>query len=102
MFRKALSVLTAVLVCGFAVAVHAQEADDSRGDYATVATNQAALPAGHFALIASYADQFLSANDGTGGHRTIFAQTLMDGVDDPAKADEIGDYYLLDVRRPAD
>ena len=26
----------------------------------------------------------------------------MDGVDDPAKANEISDYYLLDVRPPAD
>jgi rhodanese-related sulfurtransferase len=60
------------------------------------------VPAEDFALLAQYADAFLSANNGTGGYRTIYAETLMDGVDDPAKADEMSDFYLLDLRKPAD
>jgi len=62
----------------------------------------AQIPTGDFTLIAHYADVFLSANNGTGGHRTIFAQTLIDGVDEPNKADEINDYYILDIRKPDD
>lgn len=72
------------------------------GEYASAMNSSAPIPAGHFALLAHYADEFLSANNGTGGHRTLYAQALMDGVDDPAKADEITDFYLLDIRRPAD
>lgn len=60
------------------------------------------IPTGDRVLMAHYADAFLSANNGKGGHRSVFAQTLMDGIDDPDKADEIGDYYLLDIRLPAD
>lgn len=72
------------------------------GQYASGMNASAPMPAGHFALLAKYADQFLSANNGTGGHRTIYAQSLMDGVNEPSKADEISDFYLLDIRRPAD
>ena len=69
---------------------------------ATPAMNSSApIPAGDFALLAHYADAFLSTNNGTGGYRTIYAQSLMDGVDDPTKTDEISDYYLLDIRSPA-
>lgn len=72
------------------------------GEYASSMNSSAPIPAGHFALLAHYADEFLSANNGTGGHRTVYAQSLMDGVNDPALADDISDYYLLDIRRPAD
>lgn len=72
------------------------------GDYASTVKSSGSLPAGHFALLAKYADEFLSANNGTGGHRTLYAQSLMDGIDDPTKNDEITDFYLLDIRRPAD
>jgi rhodanese-related sulfurtransferase len=102
MFRKTCFTLAAVLLLCAPAPLHAQEAGDGVGDYAAVVTAPATVPAGHFALIATYADRFLSANSGTGGHRTVYAQSLVDGIDDPAKADEIGDYYLLDIRRPAD
>lgn len=71
-------------------------------NYASLMNSSSPIPAGHFALLANYANKFLTANNGTGGHRTIYAESLMDGVDDPTKADEITDYYLLDIRRKAD
>jgi hypothetical protein len=55
-----------------------------------------------FELIAQRADKFLSANNGMGGVRTIFAQALMEGSAGPAKDKKISDYYLLDIRPPAD
>jgi rhodanese-related sulfurtransferase len=58
------------------------------------------IPAEDFAVIQKYADAYLSSNNGTGGSRTIFAETLMNG-DDPAKTDNLKDYYLLDVQSPA-
>lgn len=90
------------LLLTFAVAqpIQAQQTDDAVGDYAPVVANRAAMAPGHFALLASYADAFL--NTGAGGHRSLYAQSLMDGIDDPAKADELGDFFLLDIRRPAD
>lgn len=66
------------------------------------ASSPASTPAPDVALIARYADAYLSANQGTGGHRTVFAQPLMDDVADPAKAGKLGDYYVLDIRAPAD
>lgn len=104
MVKKPFSVVTLVLAAAIcaAPAARAQEAEVAPGDYASVVQSQAAIPAGHYALIASYADQYLGADNGTGGHRTIYAQSLMDGVDNPLKADEIGDFFLLDIRRPAD
>jgi rhodanese-related sulfurtransferase len=68
----------------------------------SIMKSSAPIPPGHFGLIARYADRFLSANNGTGGNRTIYSQKLMDGIDDPALADEIADFYLLDIRKPAD
>ena len=63
---------------------------------------QGPVPAEHVALIARYADALLAANNGTGGQRTVFAQALMDGVNDAARADELADYYVLDIRSAAD
>ncbi len=58
------------------------------------------IPPGHFATVAKYADQFLSTSPG--GSRTIYAESLMDGVDDPNLADELNDFFLLDVRPVAE
>jgi rhodanese-related sulfurtransferase len=58
------------------------------------------IPPGHYALVAKYADKFLSTPPG--GFRTIFAEALMDGIDDPNLADELGDFFLLDVRPTAE
>lgn len=52
--------------------------------------------------ITQLADTFLSAENGTGGHRTIFAQALMDGIDEAGKADELKDYFILDIRKKSD
>lgn len=80
----------------------AEKGGGSRGKYASEIVPPAPIPDGHFALLAHYANEFLSANDGTGGHRTLFAETLMDDIDDPEKADEITDFYLIDIRSPTD
>lgn len=95
--RKALmavTVVVSILACaGLAAAAAKGDCDSKRAT---------ALPPGHFALIAGYADAFLSANNGTGGLRTIFAASLVDGIDDPNKADELADFYVIDVRSNAD
>ena len=100
MKKKVLCLFAALAVFVAAPAARAQSDEDTVGDYANVAPRGAAIPAGHFALLASYADSFLNA--GVGGSRTVYAASLMDGVDDPLKTDEISDYYLLDIRRLAD
>jgi rhodanese-related sulfurtransferase len=64
--------------------------------------SNAALPADYLTLLAHNADAYLSANNGMGGARTIFAQALVDGVAGPTKDKKLSDYYLLDVRPPAD
>ncbi|MCX7793822.1 MAG: rhodanese-like domain-containing protein [Thermodesulfovibrionales bacterium] len=72
-------------------------AEDGVGAY--VNSNKGTpIPNGHYGLIAKYADQFLSGI----AHRTIYAATLVDGVDLPDVADELSDFFLLDIRRPAD
>lgn len=96
------AVISMLLMALNSQVVLAEDDGDPVGEYARTMNSSAPIPAGHFALIAHYADAFLSANNGTGGHRTIYAETLMDGIDDSAKADEITDFYLLDIRRPAD
>lgn len=58
------------------------------------------LPPGHFGLVAQAADRFLSTPPG--GNRSIYAETLMDSIDDPALNDELGDFFLLDIRLPVD
>jgi rhodanese-related sulfurtransferase len=62
------------------------------------ANNGTQIPNGHYGLIAKYADEFLSGI----AHRTIYAETLVDGIDDPNIADELSDFFILDIRRPAD
>lgn len=76
----------------------AENNGDNRGEYASAMKSSAAIPPGHFALMAQYANRYLSANGGKGGNRTIFAETLMDGIDDPKIADELSDYFILDIR----
>jgi rhodanese-related sulfurtransferase len=60
----------------------------------------AAIPRGHYGLIAKYADAFLS--NPPGPSRTIYAATLMDGIDVSDMADELDDFFLLDIRKPED
>ncbi|QWV95519.1 rhodanese-like domain-containing protein [Geomonas oryzisoli] len=54
------------------------------------------IPPGQFAMLAKYANAFLGT--APGGSRTIYAETLMDGVDAPNLADELNDFFLVDVR----
>ena len=78
--------------------------DEGVGEYVSEAAPKgptATIPPGHYGLIAKYADKFLS-NTNPVPHRTIFADTLVDGIDDPNKADELTDFFLLDIRKPAD
>lgn len=72
-------------------------AEEGVGEYVSEAAPKgpgAVIPPGHYGLIAKYADNFL----GNEPHRTIFAKTLMDGIDDPNMADEITDFFVLDIR----
>lgn len=85
------------------VTVPAWSEDEGIGETVAMAAPKGAtkvLPPGHFGLVAAAAGQFLSTPPG--GHRTIYAETLMDGIDDPALADELGDFFLVDVRTPAE
>jgi rhodanese-related sulfurtransferase len=58
------------------------------------------IPYGHYMLMAKYADQFLS--DPPGGHRTIYAASLVDGIDDVELNDELADFFILDIRTNVD
>lgn len=92
MKKKLLCLLAIFALLAAAPAARAQSAEDIVGDYASVAPAGITVPAGHFALIATYADAFL--NTPPGGSRTVFADTLAGGA--------INNYYLLDIRAAAD
>ena len=80
-------------------------AEEEIGDYvhaAPLPANAALLPPGQFALVASYLDRYLSTPPGAVNGRWQWADQLNDGIDDPAKADEIGDFFVVDVRTPAE
>jgi rhodanese-related sulfurtransferase len=52
-------------------------------------------------VTACEANKFLSTP--SGGHRTIYAQALVDDVDDPNNPiDDLEDFFLMDIRLPAD
>jgi len=92
--------ISLMLICGlFTCVVPAFGEDEGLGEWVSQAApkggNQA-IPAGHFAMLAKYADLYLST--APGGFRTLYAETLMDGIDDPNLSDELGDFFLLDVR----
>jgi rhodanese-related sulfurtransferase len=55
------------------------------------------LPPGHFKLIAHYADLYLSDGPANGNYVVTWS-FLNDEIDDPARADELGDFFVLDVR----
>ncbi len=92
---------TVVFLCSTTFFVFADEGGEGIGEYVSEAAPHgpgAAIPASHYGLIAKFADEFLSNVP----HRTIYAETLMDGIDDPNIADEITDFFLLDIRKSAD
>ena len=96
--------MSLVLICGlFAWAASAFGEDEGLGELVSQAAPKGGsqiIPPGQFAMVAKYANQFLSTPPG--GMRTIFAETLMDGIDDPNLADELGDFFLVDVRPTAE
>lgn len=92
---KGLLLMAALLL----LAVPAWSEEEGLGETVALAAPKGAtqvLPPGHYALVAAAADRFLSTPPG--GHRTIYAETLMDGIDNPESADELGDFFLLDIR----
>jgi Rhodanese-related sulfurtransferase len=92
--------LVSLLICGLLTCVApAFGEDEGLGEWVSQAAPKKGaevIPPGQFATLAKYADLFLST--APGGSRTIYAETLMDGVDDPNQADELGDFFLVDVR----
>jgi rhodanese-related sulfurtransferase len=48
------------------------------------------------------ADAFLGICHGTGGHRTVFAQTLMESLEEDGMTDELKDYFVIDIRKQQD
>ena len=92
--------MSLVLICGlFASVAPAFGEDEGLGELVSQAAPKGGsqlIPPGQFALVAKYANQYLSTPPG--GSRTIYAESLMDGIDDPNLADELGDFFLLDVR----
>lgn len=93
--------LVATLLCLPTFVAFAEDVEGSEGigEYVSEAAPKGpgkVIPPGHYGLIAKYADKFLS--NPPGPHRTIFAETLMDGIDDPSQADELHDFFVLDIR----
>jgi rhodanese-related sulfurtransferase len=58
----------------------------------------ALIPPGQFGIVAKYADELLSAPLITKTYWNVVAMGLFDGIDDPARADEISDFYVVDTR----
>jgi rhodanese-related sulfurtransferase len=95
MIKKIASILLLLL---FVVAPMAF-AEEEVGEVASAINSAAPIPAGQFAIIAKYADRYLSGVAG----RTIFASVFNDGINDAAKPyDDLSDFYVLDIRAAAD
>jgi rhodanese-related sulfurtransferase len=70
---------------------------------ATHAKNFSALiEARDLAIIAKHANDFFTATNGKCGERVVLASNLNSGVNDPTKADNVSDYYIIDLREPTD
>ncbi len=96
--------LSLLLVVALAIfAVPAFSGEEGLGEIVSQAAPKGAtavLPPGQFAIVAKHADRFLST--GPGGSRTIYAAVLLDSVDNPDLADELEDFFVLDIRTPAE
>jgi rhodanese-related sulfurtransferase len=80
----------------FVIATPVAFADDEEvGDVASVMNSAAPIPAGHFAMVAKYADQYLS-NPAVSPGRAI-AITKFD-----TNALNVNDFYVIDIRGVAD
>ena len=99
--KKMVMVLFVTALAAFLAYPAAVLADEEIGEFATVAplpSQGAPMSPGHYALVASYLDKYLSSPHGALNGRWQWAGQLMDGIDDPAKADEITDFFIVDVR----
>lgn len=70
------------------------------GDYASGAAQRDwtwSVPPGHYGLLASYADAFFSGGPANGNY-VITWTALTDAKDDPDKADQLADFFIVDVR----
>ena len=70
------------------------------GDYASGAAPKHLdwrVPPGHFGLLAGYANDFLSAAPANGSY-VIGWSALVDSTDDPELADQLDDFFILDIR----
>jgi rhodanese-related sulfurtransferase len=94
----------AIVVIFSAATVVFGDQDPGIGEYVNVAPEKSydwRTPPGHFGLMASYADEFFS-NGPSNGYYMVTWTFLNDGIDDPLKADELNDFFIVDVRAPAD
>lgn len=91
--------LTLMILSLNSAPVLAQE-DNGIGDWASEAAPREphGVPVGHYATMAGYADEYFMDAYQNRGYRVLFAKPLLDGSDDPAKLDEITDFFLLDIR----
>ena len=104
--KKIMGLLVFMAVAAFCFSTAPAIADDEGiGEYASDAGHIGkgkTIPPGHYGIVASYLDQLLSSPVGVGGKRHLFTSMLTDGVDDPNLADELSDFFIVDVRTPAE
>lgn len=87
--------ISALILLLFVMVISPAFAEDEVGDVASVMNSASPIPAGHFAIIAKYADLYLS-NPNVSPSRAI----------DIAKFDtrvfNLADFYIVDIRSAAD
>lgn len=98
--------LVAVMVGVFAFAMPVAADDEGLGEWVSEAAPKGEskiIPPGQFAAMAKYAAEFLYTDPSNtalvGGNRALFASGLNDGNNDPAKLDELDDFFIVDVRK---
>ena len=92
--------IAAVVLLGFTPAMCQAQ---GVGDYARGAAPRHSdwtMPPGPYGLIASYADEFLSNGSANGNYMISWA-ILSDTNDDASLADQLDDFFVLDVRGAA-
>jgi len=95
--KKLLAILLVVMAALFMFGVMPAIAEEEVGDVASSINSAAPIPAGHFAIIAKYADMYLS-NPNVSPGRTILATKFV-GL---PPAYNLADYYIVDIRSAKD
>ncbi|OGW36587.1 MAG: hypothetical protein A2010_03175 [Nitrospirae bacterium GWD2_57_9] len=91
--------IAALVVMLFAVVSPVAFAEEEVGAVASAIKSNAPIPTGHFAIIAKYADEYLSGV----AHRTIYASVFNDGINSFVNPyDDLSDFFILDIRTAAD